>query len=140
MTTFRFSRFTSAVASIFLKTPLDCLHFVPLFSKLFAFANLGFFFLGFFSTIVKGCFWWFLISLLGWSLSSRFCDWYVSSSSSSFRVRRLVRFLVGVLHFLQLPSFFFLLSLHISMGSDRFPVLRIGSDPAKVSGSGRMGW
>ena len=34
---------------------------------------------------------------------------------------------------------FFLLSLHISMGPGRFPVLRIGSDPAEVSGSGRTG-
>ena len=76
-----------------------------------------------------------------------FCDWYVSSSSSSFRVRCLVRFLglrgsrvclVGVLHFLRF-LFFFLLGLHISMGLGCFPVLCIGSDPAEVSGSGRTG-
>ena len=42
------------------------------------------------------------------------------------------------MHFLQFP-FFFLLGLHISMGPSRFPVLRIGSDPTEVSGSGRMG-
>ena len=93
MTTFRFLRFISAVTSSFLKTPPDCLHFVPLFLKLFASTSLSFFFLVVRPTIVQGCFWWFLISRLGWSLSSCFCDRYISSSSSSFRVRRLVRFL-----------------------------------------------
>ena len=33
----------------------------------------------------------------------------------------------------------FLLGLHISMGPGRFPVLCIGSDPAKVSSSGQTG-
>ena len=45
MTAFRFSCFTSVVASIFPKTLPRCLHFVPLFLKLFASASLGFFFL-----------------------------------------------------------------------------------------------
>ena len=45
MTAFLFSCFTLPVASHFLKTLHGCLHFVPLFLKLFASASLGFFFL-----------------------------------------------------------------------------------------------
>ena len=41
--------------------------------------------------------------------------------------------------FSSIPFFFFLLGLHISMGLDRFPVLRIGSDPTEVSDLGRTG-
>ena len=41
---------------------------------------------------------------------------------------------IGVLHFLLIFSF---LTLHISMGPGRSSVLRIGSNPAKESSSGR---
>ena len=54
MTAFQFLRFTSVVASIFLKNPSDCLHFVPLFSKLFSSASLGFFFLEVLSDYCSG--------------------------------------------------------------------------------------
>ena len=54
VTNFLFSRFTSAVASIFLKTPPDGLHFVPLFLKLFSSASLGSFFLEVLSDYCSG--------------------------------------------------------------------------------------
>ena len=55
-----------------LKTPLDRLHFVPLFLKLFCLCKFRLFFFFFFEicpAIAQGCFWWFLISHLGGGVS-----------------------------------------------------------------------
>ena len=66
---------------------------------------------------------------------------FIFSGSVSSEVFGLVRFqgLLGWGSAFSSIPFFFLLGLHISMGPGRFLILRIGSDPVEVSGSGRTG-
>ena len=54
-------------------------------------------------------------------------------SSEVFGLARFQGLLDWGFAFSSIPLFF-LLGLNISMGPGRFPILRIGSDPAKVSG------
>ena len=141
MMAFRFSRLFWLRPLASLKTSPDRLRFVPLFLKLFTSVSLCSFFLEICPTIVRGCFWWFLISRLGVESFVLFLGlgrlflFFVFSGSKSCEVLGLAR-----LGFCIFFNFLFpCLALHISMGPSRSSILRIGSNPTEVFGSGRTG-
>ena len=123
-----------------LKTFLDRLHFVPLFLKLFCLCKFGlpFFFLNFVRLL------FLLLVVLDISLGAG-VPHLVSGLGTSFLLLCLFGFevlrgsrmcSVGVLHFLRFPLFSYL-ALRTSIGPGRSSILRIGSNPAEASSSGR---